>query len=232
MERMPRSLRMGIFVLFAIQTAFVAVDYLIYPIASGCFLPDSGLSERLSRCDLLQDGANASARLYIRAVFAGAAMLLAVIFGTGGARAHTTPASCSSSLGTGAWCRFPEYTPRGSSACSSRHSLRRPSWLGPPRIGTPTYLAFFLSAAGFESVMSAALLDGIRYRDFFQRHELEQARDNLRELDRAKSRFHGKSASRAADAADADARPARGDAIGGVRRPLAAAVSRSCARCT
>jgi len=48
---------------------------------------------------------------------------------------------------------------------------------------------FFLSAAGFESIMSSALLDGIRFKDFLQRRELEQARDELRELDRAKSRF-------------------------------------------
>src|SRR4030095_5229857 len=45
------------------------------------------------------------------------------------------------------------------------------------------------SAAGFESVMSSAMQDRIRFREFLQRRELERARDELRELDRAKSRF-------------------------------------------
>src|SRR5262249_55385305 len=49
-------------------------------------------------------------------------------------------------------------------------------------------LAFPL-AAGAESVVACALLDRMRFADFLQRREIEKARDELKELDAAKSRF-------------------------------------------
>jgi signal transduction histidine kinase len=49
-------------------------------------------------------------------------------------------------------------------------------------------LAFPL-AAGAESVVACALLDRMRFADFLQRREIEKARDELAELDAAKSRF-------------------------------------------
>jgi len=47
----------------------------------------------------------------------------------------------------------------------------------------------FLVSAAFESIVSCALLDRVRFTDFCQRREIEAARDKLRELDEAKSRF-------------------------------------------
>ncbi len=49
--------------------------------------------------------------------------------------------------------------------------------------------ACFPSAAAVECVASCAALDRLRFRDFVQRVQLEAARDELRELDEAKSRF-------------------------------------------
>jgi signal transduction histidine kinase len=48
---------------------------------------------------------------------------------------------------------------------------------------------FFPAAAAVVCVASCSLLDSLRFADFLQRRELVQARDELRELDRAKSRF-------------------------------------------
>ena len=48
---------------------------------------------------------------------------------------------------------------------------------------------FFLVAASFCGVMSCAYLDRLRFADFVQRREIEAARDELAELDQAKSRF-------------------------------------------
>jgi signal transduction histidine kinase len=48
---------------------------------------------------------------------------------------------------------------------------------------------FFLGGAALAAVSSCALLDRVRFGDFQRRRELEQARDELRDLDRAKSRF-------------------------------------------
>lgn len=47
----------------------------------------------------------------------------------------------------------------------------------------------FVVSGAFESVISCAVLSRARFRDFLQRREIEDARDHLRELDRAKSRF-------------------------------------------
>lgn len=48
---------------------------------------------------------------------------------------------------------------------------------------------FFVFAAALECVASSALLDRLRFADFRQRKELEQARDHLQEMDKVKSRF-------------------------------------------
>jgi signal transduction histidine kinase len=48
---------------------------------------------------------------------------------------------------------------------------------------------FFLGAACVESSWAAAYMDRMRFLDFKQKRELESARDELAELDRAKSRF-------------------------------------------
>src|SRR5690606_9543301 len=47
----------------------------------------------------------------------------------------------------------------------------------------------FLLSAAFVSVVSCALLDRVRFNDFCQRRQIEEARDQLKELDEAKSRF-------------------------------------------
>ncbi len=48
---------------------------------------------------------------------------------------------------------------------------------------------FFLGAACVEAGWAAAYMDRMRFLDFKQKRELESARDELAELDRAKSRF-------------------------------------------
>jgi len=54
-----------------------------------------------------------------------------------------------------------------------------------------TYLQhmFFLGTACLESVLACLHMDRMRFQDFLQKRELERARDELAELDRAKSRF-------------------------------------------
>jgi signal transduction histidine kinase len=48
---------------------------------------------------------------------------------------------------------------------------------------------FFVVSAAIECVMSAAVLDGMRFSDFESRIQVEEARDHLREMDKAKTRF-------------------------------------------
>ncbi len=48
---------------------------------------------------------------------------------------------------------------------------------------------FFVAGAALECIASCALLDRMRFADFIRRQEIERARDELKELDREKSRF-------------------------------------------
>jgi signal transduction histidine kinase len=48
---------------------------------------------------------------------------------------------------------------------------------------------FFLGAAVLEGAYACHHVDKLRFADYAQRHELERARDELRDLDRAKARF-------------------------------------------
>ncbi len=48
---------------------------------------------------------------------------------------------------------------------------------------------FFLGSACVEAALACLLMDGLRFRDFCQRRELIEARDELAEMDKAKSRF-------------------------------------------
>jgi len=179
-----------VFVLFAIQTAFIAVDYLFYRHLFGLFLPIRlGLNAVLGAIYFRTSTTHPVSSMFA-ACLSGGAMLLAVIFGTGGA---------SSPYYTGLVLLFvgmPVLVPiSGVQAAWIVTALTGVFAGAPILLGLPIdwngFLLhlFFLSAAGFESVMSSALLDEIRFRDFLQRRELEQVRDDLRELDRAKSRF-------------------------------------------
>ena len=58
-------------------------------------------------------------------------------------------------------------------------------------IAWPTFVmhSFFLGTACLESVLACFHMDRMRFQDFLQKRELERARDELAELDRAKSRF-------------------------------------------
>jgi signal transduction histidine kinase len=52
-----------------------------------------------------------------------------------------------------------------------------------------TVHCFFLAGAALTGIACSYTLDRARFRDFLQRRDLERARDELRELDRVKSRF-------------------------------------------
>jgi signal transduction histidine kinase len=57
------------------------------------------------------------------------------------------------------------------------------------RVDTFVIHSIFLLSGGLVAVGSAVMLDRGRFRDFVRRREIESARDQLRQLDEAKSRF-------------------------------------------
>jgi signal transduction histidine kinase len=122
--------------------------------------------------------------------FAGGAMLFAVVFGTGGASSEYYVGLVLLFIGTGVL--MPMSARQGAAAIGTLFCVYvwLPALLGNEAPWQNSALSlFFLGAAAFEGVMCCAILDRIRFVEFKQRVELEQARDQLKELDREKSRF-------------------------------------------
>jgi signal transduction histidine kinase len=189
-EALGRSLGTAIFVLFVVNAVFVGVDWLVYP-------------ESFARFLLLRIGLCAALiAIYFRTRFAyplestvvtclaGGAMLLAVVQGTGGSDSEYYVGLILLFLGIGV------LVPLSARQAALIIGLILAGYAVLPVFGDEpgswTHVAlhgFFMLGAAFAGTMSCALLDRLRFADFVQRHELEAARDELKELDRAKSRF-------------------------------------------
>ena len=189
-EKMGRSLRTAAFVLLVIQTAFIATDFLIFPELAARFLLIRLTLNIYLGIVLFRTSFTRPVGSTFGTALAGGAMLLAVIYGSGGA---------NSGYYTGLVLLFvgiPVLVPLSARQAGlivlilfcSYASLAALS-PGPVQWATFSLHVFFLSAAAFECVTSCFLLDRLRFADFLRRRELEQARDELRTLDREKSRF-------------------------------------------
>ncbi len=189
-ERLPRSLLTGVYVLFVIQTVFIFVDWLVYPETFWRFLP-----VRLALNVVLGIIYFFTARTHplasaFAACLAGGAMLLMVTQGTGGVESSYYVGLVLLFIGLGV------LLPLSGVQAASIVSALLAAYTALPLLEDKAanwelfgLHFFFLSAAAFEGVMSCMLLNRMRFVDFKQRRELERARDELREMDRAKSRF-------------------------------------------
>jgi signal transduction histidine kinase len=189
-EPLAKALRTGSFVLFVIQTVFILVDLLFFPESFSRFLPVR-LALNLVLAFVYFHG---SYRFPLISTFvgilAGGGMLLAVTQGTGGATSGYYVGLVLLFVGIGA------LIPVSGSQASWMISLLSGAYVGLPLLSegpipwNPFALhLFFLGAAGFAGAMSCALLDRMRFSEFKHRREIERARDELRALDSAKSRF-------------------------------------------
>ncbi len=188
-ERMPRAVRTAAFVLGAIMTAFIAVDALVFPEHFWTFLGVRLLLDGLLAGIYLWSSDRAPRASAYAVCLLGAASLLWVIFFTG---------AMDSSYYTGLVLLFVGM------AVLLPLSARDALWISGAALVAFTSLGFldgvaswrvgalhtgFLAAAAFESVMCASLLERMRFADFLRRKEVERARDELANLDQAKSRF-------------------------------------------
>jgi signal transduction histidine kinase len=189
-EPLSRALYRAVIVLFVINTVFVAVDWIVYPERFSAFLPVRIV------LDLVLAGIYAfSVRKYpvastLATSAAGGWMLLTVVSGTGGAASDYYVGLVLLLIGIGVL--VPLSARQGTFAISALFACYVAMVLYGERTGETEQLAlslFFLAAAAFMGVMSCGYLDRMRFSDFVQRREIEKARDELRELDVAKSRF-------------------------------------------
>ncbi len=188
--RITWYVRTGSFVVFAINTAFVALDYYVYPEQFSGFLAARAalnlalilIYARMSR--VRPELAEATLCL------ATGAMLLIVVYGSGAPTSDYYAGLIL--LFVGMPVLLPLRAPEAAGICgvllvcfllSPLFAAAQMEW---QRF---VVHAVFLSSAAFESTASCALLDQVRFTDFKQRREIEAARDKLTELDEAKSRF-------------------------------------------
>jgi len=189
-EALPRALRGAAFVLFAINTAFIGVDLVVYPEMVRAFLP-----VRLGLDALLFGIFFGTARRYpVASSFATSAaggwMLFTVVQGTGGATSDYYVGLVLLLIGIGVLA--PLSTRQGTTmigAIFAGYVALSLAGAGPDDWKRFALSIFFLGAAAFVGAMSCAYLDRMRFADFLQRRELERARDELEQLDAAKSRF-------------------------------------------
>ena len=173
-----------------INTVFIWLDYWAYPQVASQILP-----VRLALNVFCLASAFGTAKAWPLAsqyvgIFAIFGMLLTAVFSTGGPESHyyaglilafvalpvlgtvrATPAGVFVGVALAAFLAYPLVV---DAAVDQRtfviHSL-------------------FLSGAALASVAACWVLDRSRFLDFMRRHELQQARDQLAQLDKAKSRF-------------------------------------------
>ena len=189
-DRIPSFVRAGSFVVFAINTAFVGLDLFAYRDVFVNFLwIRVGLNAALLGIHFRFSTSHPRAAELALCLTTGS-MLLLVIYGSG---AQTSDYYAGLIL---LFVGMPVLLPLSAAEAGAICAVLATSFLVCPLIGAAefvwkTYIvhSVFLVSAGFESVVSCALLDRVRFTDFCQRREIERARDELRQLDEAKSRF-------------------------------------------
>ena len=186
---LPRSLRTGTFVFFVIQTVFIYVDWLMFRENFWNFLPvrvglDAAFALIYFKTCWVRPLASTVAVCWL-----GGAMLLMVTAGTGGGSSGYYVGLVLLFVGVGT------LVPLTTRQASGILGMLYGAYVGVGLLAKPIVWEefglhlFFLGAAGFAGAMSCGLLDRMRFNDFLQRREIEEARDKLASLDREKSRF-------------------------------------------
>ncbi len=184
------ALRSAVVVLFVINTGFVLVDWLVYPEKLAEFLRVRVALDVTLGLIFAWSSRRYPVASSFATFFAGGAMLFAVVLGTGGASSDYYVGLILLFIGTGVLA--PLSARQAATAIGSLFGVYAilPFLIGATAPWQTSPLSFFfLAAAAFEGVVSCTLLDRLRFADFSQRRELELARDQLKELDREKSRF-------------------------------------------
>ncbi len=184
------AVRVALVVLFVINSVFVALDWWAFPEQFAGFLASRlALNALVGILFFRTSYANPVAAEMLGCLGAGA-MLLTVIYGTGGP---------SSEYYAGLLLLFfaiPVLVTISARQCAlivtvlfAGFSVPAPMVAGIGELKVVVVHSLFLLGAGFASVTASGLLDRGRFTDFIRRREIERARDELQELDQAKSRF-------------------------------------------
>ena len=187
---LPRALRTAVFVFFVIQTLFIGVDWLVYPESFHRFLPFRlGLDAIFALIYFRTSNTHPLVSTFATCL-AGGGMLLTMIYGGGGVDSEYYVGLVLLVLGTGVFVPLSALQAAMVTSILLGGYMVLPIFAEDPVPWARFVLhCVFLSGAAFGGVMSCALLDRMRFSDFKQRRALERASNELREMDRAKSRF-------------------------------------------
>lgn len=189
-QPLTRALKRAVVVLFVINTVFILVDRTIYPEKFWMFLPVRISLNVILTAIYLWSSKNYPLVSSFATSFAAGAMLFVVVVGTGGASSDYYVGLVLLFIGIGVLA--PLSAKQGALAIGTLFAIYAVMPLvqiGGTPVETSALNTFFLAAAAFVGVMSCAYLDRMRFGDFRQRRELERASEELKELDREKSRF-------------------------------------------
>ena len=188
-SQLPGYARLGSGVAFAINTAFMTLDFVSFPEHFKLFV-----AMRLGLNALFVGTFFASDRYPRPAAWSiclalGAAMLV-MIFATGGAASPYFAGLMLLFLGMGVVMPLSGREAAGICGAILLPYLASP-WFTSAAVDWTVFriYAVFLVSAAAESVASATYLERMRFKDFKQRRELQESRDHLEEIDRAKTRF-------------------------------------------
>jgi signal transduction histidine kinase len=188
--RITWFVRTGAFVVFAINTAFIGLDYVVYPQHFSGFLVARAALNAALVWIFLRLSKSAPEASEIALCLATGAMLLIVIHGSGPSTSDYFAGLILLFVG------MPVLLPLRATAAAGICSVLFALYIAVPFISSESYdgvpfavRSMFLLAAAFTSTVSCALMDRARFTDYLQRRELERTRDQLAQLDEAKSRF-------------------------------------------
>jgi len=188
--RISWFVRTGAFVVFAINTAFIGLDFFAYRDSFAQFLAVRLALNLALAWIYWRLSSSAPEAAEVALCLATGAMLLVVIYGSGGSSSEYFAGLIL--LFVGMPVLLPLRAKEAAGICGALFGLYLIAPLVSQAPNDPVAFvirAVFLGAAAFESTVSCALLDRARFTDYLQRCEIVRARDQLAQLDEAKSRF-------------------------------------------
>jgi signal transduction histidine kinase len=189
-ERMARSLRTGCAIVALLSTAFIPLDFSVFRERFIPMLVFRLFCNAVMVLIIIRTARTHPFGSAIAGCLTTGAMLLTVIEAAGGVSSDYTPGLMLLFLGMPVLLPFTAFQAGIIVVVLTGALSTLPLFSGSAfELRSYGLHLIFPIAAGIECIAASALLDRMRFADFVRRRQIEKARDDLKELDREKSRF-------------------------------------------